>query len=93
MRKRHYPFAIDEEARDIWLYNLCVAFDEVGIPVEVRQEYWNWAEAFSIRMINRRTERVPLRRYPFPDLHRHRGKGATGTAQWPQGHPPLPGEC
>ena len=92
MRKRHYPFAIDEEARDIWLHHLYLAFDDVGIPVEIRQEYWDWAEAFSIRMINRRTERAPLRRYPFPDLHRYRGKGAACTGEWTQeqGRPTLP---
>jgi hemoglobin len=45
-RKRHYPFAIDEEARDILLRLLCLAFGDVGFPAEVRQEYWNWAEAF-----------------------------------------------
>ena len=68
-----------------------MAFDDVGIPVEVRQEYWDWAEAFSIRMINRRTERAPLRRYPFPDLHRYRGKGAACTGEWTQeqGRPTL----
>lgn len=74
MRKRHYPFSIDEEARDIWLRLLCQAFDDVGFPAEVRQEYWDWAEAFSIRMINHRNVRIPLRRHPFPDLHkRHWG--------------------
>jgi len=68
MRKRHYPFVIDEEARDIWLRLLCQAFLDVGFPAEVRQEYWDWAEAFSIRMINHRSARIPLRRHPFPDL-------------------------
>jgi hemoglobin len=79
MRKRHYPFAIDEAAREIWLHHLSLAFDDVGVPTEVRQEYWNWAEAFSIRMINRRTERVAPRRYAFADLLRHRGTGESGV--------------
>ena len=69
MRKRHYPFVIDEAARDIWLGLLCEAFDDVGFPADIRQEYWDWAEAFSIRMINHRSGRIPLRRYPYPDLH------------------------
>ena len=90
MRKRHYPFAIDEEARDIWLHHLCLAFDDVGIPVEVRQEYWDWAEAFSIRMINRRTKRAPLRRYPFPDLHRNRVISAARTGERTQEHVQTP---
>lgn len=88
MRKRHYPFAIDEEARDIWLHQLCLAFDDARIPMEVRQEYWDWAEAFSIRMINRRTQHAPLRRYPFPDLHRYRSKDAARTGAWTQEQAP-----
>ncbi len=88
IRKRHYPFAIDEEARDIWLHHLCLAFDDARIPMEVRQEYWDWAEAFSIRMINRRTQHAPLRRYPFPDLHRYRSKDAARTGAWTQEQAP-----
>jgi hemoglobin len=89
MRKRHYPFTIDEQARDIWLRHLCLALDDVGIPVEIRQEYWDWAEAFSIRMINRRREPAPLRRYPFPDLHRYRGDVAARTNEWTGRQAPL----
>jgi hemoglobin len=85
-----YPFAIDEEARDIWLHHLCLAFDDARIPMEVRQEYWDWAEAFSIRMINRRTKRAPLRRYPFPDLHRNRVISAARTGERTQEHVQTP---
>jgi hemoglobin len=68
MRKRHYPFTIDEAARDIWLRQLWWAFDDVGFPSQIREEYWNWVEAFSIRMINRRTQRAQPQRYPFREV-------------------------
>jgi len=68
MRKRHYPFTIDEAARDIWLRQLWWAFDEVDFPAPIREEYWGWVEAFSIRMINRRTQRAQPQRYPFRDV-------------------------
>lgn len=67
MRTRHFPFTIDERAREIWLAYLLIAFDEVGFPSEIREEYWNWVEAMSIRMINRRTMRAAPRRIPFAD--------------------------
>jgi hemoglobin len=65
MRHRHRPVPIDEEAREIWLRHLYLAFDDACIPAAIREEYWDWAEAFSIRMINRRTDGSPVRRYPF----------------------------
>lgn len=65
MRIRHFPFTIDEAGRDIWLNCLWRALKESALPEEIREEYWNWMEAFSIRMINRRTTRGQPRRYPF----------------------------
>jgi len=65
MRTRHFPFTIDEAAREIWLGQLWLSFDEVGFPAEVREEYWNWQEAMSIRMINRRTTKAAPRRFTF----------------------------
>ena len=65
MRTRHFPFTIDEAARETWLAELWQTFAEVGFPPEIRQEYWNWAEPFSLRMINRRTQRVQPLRYAF----------------------------
>lgn len=62
MRTRHFPFTIDETAREIWLAALYQAMQEVAFPEELRQEYWDWLEPFSVRMINRRTMRTqPLR--------------------------------
>lgn len=65
MRRRHFPFTIDEKAREIWLGELWLAFDDVNFPEDVRREYWEWVEPFSIRMINRRTQRDQPRRFPF----------------------------
>ena len=82
MRKRHYPFTIDESAREIWLRQLWRAFDDVGFPAQVRQEYWEWVEPFSIRMINRRTQRAPPQRYPFADVPRRLLQGSALEALW-----------
>lgn len=65
MRVRHFPFDIDETAREIWLSCLWQALEETEWPSAVREEYWNWMEPFSIRMINRRTFRSQPKRYPF----------------------------
>lgn len=62
MRTRHFPFTVDEHGREVWLANLYRAIVETGLPVEVREEYWSWLEAMSIRMINRRTTKAqPVR--------------------------------
>jgi hemoglobin len=68
MRTRHLPFSIDEAARDGWLEALRLSFDDVGFPEEVREEYWNWLEAMSIRMITRRTIRGQPRRIPYAQM-------------------------
>ena len=65
MRHRHFAVAIDERAREIWLRELLATFDEVGFPDAVREEYWNWMEPFSIRMITRRTTKEQPRRHPY----------------------------
>jgi hemoglobin len=65
MRTRHFPFVIDEAARSVWLRELWFAFGESGFPAELRAEYWDWVEAMSIRMINRRTQKGQPPRIPF----------------------------
>ena len=65
MRTRHFPFNIDEAAREIWLVALFQAMTDVEFPVEVREEIWNWLEAFSVRMINRRTTKAQPVRIPY----------------------------
>jgi hemoglobin len=65
MRTRHFPFTIDEQAREVWLEALYRAMDDVAFPAEAREEYWAWLEAFSVRMINRRTMKAQPARIPF----------------------------
>lgn len=62
MRTRHFPFSIDESARETWLACLWQALYDTGFPLTVWEEYWQWMEAFSVRMINRRTTKAqPVR--------------------------------
>ena len=65
MRTRHFPFSIDEAARDIWLSCLWQALYDVGFAGEIREEYWDWMEAFSVRMVNRRTTKAQPLRIPY----------------------------
>jgi hemoglobin len=65
LRERHMPFTVDEKGRDIWLMMYKKTMKEVGMPLEYTQEFWEWIEALSIRMINRRTTTEAVRRYPY----------------------------
>lgn len=67
LRTAHFPLTIDETARNVWLAEMLGAFDDVGFPDEARAEYWNWVEALSILLINRRTMITQPRRYPFAE--------------------------
>ncbi len=68
MRTRHFPFTIDESARETWLGLLWQALEECAFPLDVREEYWNWQEAMSIRMINRRTGKEQPARFPYATM-------------------------
>jgi hemoglobin len=65
LRARHFHIAIDETAREVWLAELLLAFDDVGFPRSRRASLWNWLEALSVRMINRRTTLAQPTRYPY----------------------------
>ena len=67
LRAQHLPITIDETARNVWLAKLLLAFDDVGFPAAARLDYWNWMEALSILIINRRTMVTQPRRYPLAD--------------------------
>ena len=58
MRKRHLPFAIDEEARQVWLSCFKRVLEnadrDFGFPVEHRESFIAWLEDFSAWMVNRR---------------------------------------
>ncbi|MCX7172824.1 MAG: globin [Proteobacteria bacterium] len=82
LRAQHLPITIDETARNVWLAEMLCALDDVGFPDEARLEYWNWVEALSILVINRRTMITQPRRYPLaeasialsPFMHARRGR-------------------
>lgn len=65
MRSRHFPFTIDEAARETWLACMVRALDDSGIPTALCEEFWNWMEPLSIRMVNRRTQKPQPARYPY----------------------------
>ncbi len=51
LRMRHFPFAIDRQARDHWLEHMCAAIDETGIEEPARsmmREYFDRSSAFLI---------------------------------------------
>lgn len=68
IRTRHFPFTIDEAAREAWLAALWQSLEVLQFPLAVREPYWAWLEAMSIRMINRRTTKAQPRRYPCPAM-------------------------
>lgn len=65
MRTRHFPFSIDEAARETWLAKLLQTMDETAFPQELHEEYWAWMEAFTVRMINRRTTKAQPAHLPY----------------------------
>ena len=51
LRRRHFPFPIDKEARDRWLKHMLAAIDDAAIPEPARstmREYFERASAFLI---------------------------------------------
>ena len=53
LRMRHFPFAIDQQARDHWLKNMLDAIDEVGIEEPMRSVMTDYFERGSTFMINK----------------------------------------
>lgn len=52
LRMRHFPFPIDQQARDHWLHHMLEAIDEAGIEEPMRQEMRDYFERASTHMIN-----------------------------------------
>ena len=75
LRSRHFPFTIDEQARDIWLMFYKKTLKEVNFPKEYLKEFWEWIESLSLRMINRRTMMEAPKRYPFKEIEKEFGLG------------------
>ncbi len=53
LRMRHFPFSIDQQARDSWLKHMLEALDEVGIAEPMRGEMRVYFERASTHMINK----------------------------------------
>ena len=53
LRMRHFPFAIDRQARDHWLEHMRAAIDEVGIKEPARSMMRDYFERSSAFLINR----------------------------------------
>ncbi len=53
LRMRHFPFAIDQQARDHWLNHMLDAVDAVGIAEPVRSQMREYFERASTHMINK----------------------------------------
>lgn len=68
LRNRHFHITIDEKAREIWLMLYKKTIKDMQMPVEYIEEFWNWIEALSIRMINRRTSVMDIERYPYSSV-------------------------
>ena len=59
LRMRHFPFAIDCQARDHWLGHMRAAIDETGIKEPARSQMRDYFERSSAFLINR-TESIDL---------------------------------
>ena len=53
LRMRHFPFAIDQRARDHWLRHMLAAIDSVGIAEPARSQMRDYFERSSAFLINR----------------------------------------
>ena len=71
LRNRHFPFEIDEEGRDIWLMCFKKALKKSDFPHEFLAEIWDWVEALSLRLVNRRTTMAELKRYPYEKISQY----------------------
>ncbi len=68
LRMRHFKIPIDESDRDIWLAMYKKTLKDLDFPYENLEEFWNWIESLSIRMINRRTNMDSIKRYPWSEV-------------------------
>ena len=68
LRMRHFKIPIDENDREIWLGMYKKTLKEIAFPKELLEEFWNWIEPLSIRMINRRTNMESIKRHYWSDV-------------------------
>jgi hemoglobin len=53
LRMRHFPFAIDQAARDRWVTHMLASLDALGLPAPVRDEMRRYFQDAATFMINR----------------------------------------
>ena len=68
LRMRYFQMTVDEQARDIWLATYKKVIKDMSMPSECIEEFWNWIEPLSVWMINRRTSKAPVERYPYGSI-------------------------
>ena len=66
LRRRHFPFAITRQARDVWVGHMLAAIDEAQIPEPHAALMRAYFERFSFDMINQPDPDSP--EFPFRDL-------------------------
>lgn len=52
LNKRHLPFKITNEGREVWLNCYKVVLNKLGLPDEVLLSFWNYLDVFSKWMVN-----------------------------------------
>ncbi|WP_263833606.1 globin [Sulfurospirillum oryzae] len=68
MCRTHAPFVIDDESRAVWLMAYKQILHDLHFPKELIEEFWNWIEPFSLRMVNRRSHETHLKRFLYEDM-------------------------
>ncbi len=68
LRMRHFHITIDEKGREIWLMMYKKSINDLKMPREHIEAFWNWIEPLSIRMVNRRTTVNDIARHPFASI-------------------------
>lgn len=66
--RTHAPFAIDDEAREVWLRMYKKTLQDLQFPEELIGEFWNWIEPFSMRMVTRPSSTSHLKRVRYEDI-------------------------
>ena len=49
---RHAAFKITPEARKIWLESYIIVLNQLDMPEDLKQSFWNYLDIFSIWMMN-----------------------------------------
>lgn len=68
LRMRHFHITIDEKGREIWLMMYKKTINDLQMPKECIEKFWNWIEPLSIRMINRRTTVAPIETHLYATI-------------------------